>query len=159
MKKRLLLIGHGHSVANAILLLAQFCREQPGTEVTWATRSPNTRPVVEIADDPLPERRQVVAQANELASHPPSYLTVERRKQIQAIELAQGAYSIVLSGNRSLIVDEIIALVGYRPDLSFVSELALEISPETEGPDRLTRAIGGATDCLSLPQVNSHDLS
>jgi hypothetical protein len=52
-----LLVGHGHSVANALALLA---RVDPPPRVLWATRSPNRRPCVEVAADPLPERRNVV---------------------------------------------------------------------------------------------------
>ena len=49
-----LLVGHGHSAADALDLLAAL---EPAPRVTWATRSPNRRPCVEVADDPLPERQ------------------------------------------------------------------------------------------------------
>ena len=54
--------------------------------------------------------------------------------------------------------DAVVALTGFRPDLSFVSELALEISPATEGAARLSRALGNVTDCLSVPAVSAGDL-
>src|SRR5262249_8281662 len=46
---RVLLVGHGHSAANAIDMLAGV-----GARVVWATRAPNLRPCVEVASDPLP---------------------------------------------------------------------------------------------------------
>ena len=41
--RRVLLVGHGHSAANALALLDGASTPQP--RVTWATRSPNRRPV------------------------------------------------------------------------------------------------------------------
>ncbi len=54
--------------------------------------------------------------------------------------------------------DSVVALTGFRPDLSFVSELALEISPATEGSARLSRALSNVTDCLSVPAIAAADL-
>jgi len=53
----------------------------------------------------------------------------------------------------------VVGLTGYRPDLSFLSELALEISPASEGALRLHRAISSVTDCLTVPQVSPRDLA
>ncbi|HUS66079.1 MAG TPA: FAD-dependent oxidoreductase [Kofleriaceae bacterium] len=160
--RRVLLVGHGHSAANALAVLDALARTDPGTRLTWAVRSPNARPCVEVADDPLPERRAVVARANEIAQHPPAYLTVERRATVEAIDLAGDrsgdALSVTLSGDRRVEVDELVALTGYRPDLSFLSELAIETSPVTEGAARLARAISRVTDCLSVPCVSPADL-
>jgi hypothetical protein len=113
---------------------------------------------VEVASDPLPERHRVVSAANQLAAQPPSWLQVERRAHIESIEDDNGAVRIALGGGRVAVVDEVIGLTGYRPDLSFLSELALEISPATEGSARLSRALSNVTDCLSVPAVTPADL-
>ena len=143
-----LLVGHGHSAANAIGLLERL---SPSPRVVWATRSPNRRPCVEVAGDPLPERRSVVARANALAADPPAFLRVERRASVEAIEPANGQLAVSLSGDRGGRFDAVVGFTGYRPDLSFLSELALEISPVSEGALRLHRAIAGVTDCLAAP--------
>lgn len=150
-----LLVGHGHSAANALGL---FERLSPAPRVVWATRSPNRRPCVEVAGDPLPERRGVVAHANELAADPPAFLRVERRASVEAIERANGHLAVTLSGHRGGRFDAVVGFTGYRPDVSFLSELALEISPVSEGAHRLHRAIAGVTDCLTPPQVRDEDL-
>ena len=111
-----------------------------------------------MANDPLIERRRVVAQANDLAADPPAFLKVERRAGLEAIEAANGHLGVALSGNRRGEFDAVVGLTGYRPDLSFLSELALEISPATEGAARLGRAVAGVTDCLSVPKVGPEDL-
>jgi len=153
--REVLLVGHGHSAANALERLAGL---RPAALLTWAVRTPNRRPCVEVANDPLPERRRVVAQANDLAADPPPFLKVERRAGLEAIEAANGHLGVALSGNRRGEFDAVVGLTGYRPDLSFLSELALEISPATEGAARLGRAVARVTDCLSIPKVGPEDL-
>jgi thioredoxin reductase len=153
---RVLLIGHGHSAATAIGWLAE--RAGGDLRVTWAVRSGNARPCVEVADDPLPERRRVCAFANQLAAEPPPWLTVERRAHVESLDLAGSAIRVSLHGGRELETDELIALTGFRPDHSFLSELPLELAPATEGGAHLAAAVARVTDCLSVPCVKPADL-
>ena len=146
--KRVLLIGHGHSAANAIAHLATT-----DAQVTWAVRTANRRPVGDIANDPLPERQRVVRKANDLAES----VNVERRTTIEAIE-ENGCFEVAFNGGRRAPFDAIAAFTGYRPDSAHTNELAIETSPVTEGGARLYRAISNITDCLSLPRVRQEDL-
>ena len=150
-----LLVGHGHSAANALAMLAAV---EPRPRVTWAVRSPNRRPCIEVAQDPLVERQRVTAAANDLAADPPAFLTVERRAAVDSVALKCGRLGVSLGGGRAGWFDAVVGLTGYRPDLSFLGELALEVSPVSEGPARLARALGNVTDCLSLPAVTPRDL-
>jgi hypothetical protein len=157
--RRILVIGDGHSAANAIGVLDELAQEDPSTRVTWAVRSANRRPCEEVANDPLPERRAVVERANALAEAPPPFLTVERRAMIDSVAQTNGHATITLTANRVVEADFIAAFTGYRPDGGFLSELAVEISPVSEGGARLYRAISSVTDCLSVPQVKPDDLA
>jgi pyridine nucleotide-disulfide oxidoreductase len=150
-----LLVGHGHSAANALGLLA--ARERP-PRVTWATRSFHQRPCLEVADDPLPERARVTAAANDLAARPPAFLKVERRAGVESLRPENGRVAVDLGGGRRGVFDTVVGLTGYRPDFSFLSELALEVSPASEGALRLTRALSDVTDCLTVPAVAAPDL-
>jgi thioredoxin reductase len=150
-----LLVGHGHSAAHAIGLFETL---SPSPRVVWATRSAHRRPCVEIAGDPLLERRSVVARANALAQDPPAFLRVERRASVESIEVDNGRLRVALGGDRGGLFDAVVGFTGYRPDVSFLSELALEISPVSEGAHRLQRAIAGITDCLTPPRVRDEDL-
>ena len=151
--KRLLVVGDGHSAANAIGWLADM-----EIDVVWAVRNANTRPCEEVPNDPLPERRAVVERANDLAADPPPFLRVERRAMIESVTQNNGHVVVALSANRIVETDYVAAFTGYKPDGRFLSELALEISPVTEGGARLYRAISSITDCLSVPQVKPEDL-
>jgi thioredoxin reductase len=148
--KRVLLVGHGHSAANALAVL-----HDAGAEVTWAVRTANARPCEEIANDPLPERQRVVAAANELASK----VRVERRAMVESVARSNGHIDVTLSGNRRAEVDAIVALTGYRPMIDYAGELALEIAQVSDGGARLYRAISKITDCLCVPTVAREDFA
>ena len=152
--RSVLLLGDGHSAANAIGMLA----DDPPARVTWAMRSANRRPCEEVMNDPLPERSSVVARANALAENPPHFLKVERRAQIESVAQNNGHVVIALTGGRIVEADFVAAFTGYRPDASFLSELTVETSPVTEGGARLYRAISNITDCLAVPAVKPDDL-
>jgi thioredoxin reductase len=156
--KRVLLLGDGHSAANAIGFLAALAEEAPSTRVVWATRAANRRPCEEVPNDPLPERRAVVDFANAVAENPPEFLRVERRAMIESVAQNNGHVVITLTGGRTVDADVIAAFTGYRPDGTFLSELTVETSPVTEGGARLYRAISSITDCLSIPAVKPEDL-
>ena len=153
-----LLVGQGHSAANALLTLTAMAREEPRTRITWVARSPNRRPCAEVADDPLPERRRVVSHANDLAADPPAFLKVERRASLESIEPDRHRIRATLTTGHAGTFDTIVALTGYRPDLGMLSELPLEISPVTEGTAGLARTMIGATDCLASPRLSIEDL-
>ena len=152
-EKRVLVAGHGHSAAHAVALVAERV-----ASLTWALRTPNARPVADVAADPLPERAAIVARANAIAAAPPQHVRIERRAHVEEIAEEGGALAVTLSGERRLVVDEIVALTGYRPDTSLASELAIELSPASEGAGRLARAIANVTDCLTVPSVSARDL-
>ncbi len=156
--QRVLVLGDGHSAANAIGFLAALAEEDPSTRIVWATRAANRRPCEEVPNDPLPERRAVVDFANAMAEHPPDFLRVERRAMIESVAQNNGHVVVTLTGGRSVDADVIAAFTGYRPDGAFLSELTVEMSPVTEGGARLYRAISCITDCLSVPAVKPEDL-
>jgi hypothetical protein len=159
--KRVLVVGHGHSAANALVELEAIAREADTTRVVWAVRSRHRRPVTAVPADPLPERDRIVTRANSLAEAPPPWLRMERAAFVEAFARApDGVVATFLGADaRRVEVDHVVALVGYRPDLEPLSELPLDISPATEGAGRLWRALANVTDCLSVPRVSADDLA
>lgn len=156
--RRILLLGDGHSAANAIAMLERVVSADASTRVVWAVRGANRRPCEEISNDPLPERREVVARANALAAAPPAFLTMERKAMIESVAQANGHVVVGLTGGRVVETDVLAAFTGYRPDNAFLTELTVETSPVTEGGARLHRAISNVTDCLTVPRVSPADL-
>jgi hypothetical protein len=186
-----LLLGHGHSAAHALLALRDAAARNPGVSATWCFRSRNLRPFREMPDDPLPGRAAVVAAANALAVAPPAFLKVRRAGAVAALEplsgkvgsriravfaappaAPPGAFPVAagrIGGSTatagtsspradSVECDAVAAFTGHGPDLSFLSELALDLSPATQGTRRLYAVLCGATDCLSVPAPRPEDL-
>jgi thioredoxin reductase len=149
------LVGHGHSAANALDVLLAI---EPRPRVAWVFRSASRRPVVTVVPDTLEERERIVNRANDAACVPPPLVHVIRNAQIEGIEPHDGRLLVRLSSGPVLFADTIVSMTGYRGDLSFLSELALDIAPDTEGPRRLSRAVSQAKDCLSRPLVTDADL-
>jgi thioredoxin reductase len=152
--KRVLLVGHGHSAANAVVLLAR----DASAHVTWAVRTLNRRPCEEVASDPLTERHRVVAAANALAEDPPSFLRMERRAHVESFIVRDTGIEVMLTGGRVVVCDYVAAFTGFRPAQTIHSELPLEVSPVTEGGARLDRAVSKLTDCLAVPRLSPRDL-
>jgi len=148
--RRVLVVGHGHSAANALAVL-----RDAGAEITWAVRTAKARPCEEIANDPLPERQRVVAAANALAAE----VRVERRASVESVARNNGHVEVALTGGRRAEVDAVVALTGYRPASDYASELALETSPVSEGGARLYHAISKITDCLCVPRLAPEDFA
>jgi thioredoxin reductase len=156
--QRILIVGNGHSAANAVVWLSQVAADNPGTQITWAVRGLNKRPILAVAQDPLPERVGIVNQANDLASTTPPYLTVHRRAHVKSLTETPEGLRVQLSGERSGTFDVVCALTGYRPDHALSSELTVDTSPVSEGTARLYSALSNITDCLSVPQPSPEDL-
>jgi hypothetical protein len=167
---RILLVGHGHSAAHALLSLQESLEasletasRNKGVTVTWSFRSRNQRPFRETAGDPLPERHRILSAANALAASPPGFLDVRRASAVASLEKkGDGLLARFASGGAPAApveIDAVAAFTGYRPDLLPLAELALDLSPVTEGTRGLHAALSGATDCLSLPAIAPKDLA
>lgn len=129
--KRVLVIGAGHSAANALLDLATLGEEQPGTGVVWAVRG---------SDD----LRRVFGGGDALHARGALGTALRRRQESGAIELITGfrAAAVVAEDGRLAVedgggrriagIDEIIVATGQRPDLAPLRELRLRLDPWLE---------------------------
>src|SRR5690606_1574091 len=62
-----LVVGAGHSAANALLALAELAKTEPGTRIVWATRGEDLRRAFGGGkDDGLPARGQLGADLHAL---------------------------------------------------------------------------------------------
>lgn len=161
--KRILLLGHGHSAANTIVALNELLQRAPQTRMIWAVRSDRTKPVPEVADDPLLERAAIVAAANALAQNPPPQMRVVRRATFEGFQsvASEAALRVTLKvwkSTEEIEADEVISLTGYRPNLEMLRETTAEFSSVSEGVRGLYRALTNVTDCLARISVAPQDL-
>lgn len=139
--KRTLVVGAGHSAANALLALADMAKQSPGTRLAWAVRSPALQRVFGGgAADALPARGQLGAslrrlrESGTLEFFSGLRVTEIRREggQLTVLGLDSKQQPVVVEG-----IDEIICATGQRPDLSLTSELRVKLDPWLESTEAL----------------------
>jgi N-acetylglutamate synthase-like GNAT family acetyltransferase len=149
--RRTLVVGAGHSAANALLALAELVRDEPATRLVWAVRSPTLARVFGGGTaDALPARGRLGASLKALRDSGglefvSGLRITELRREGDAITVrgldAEGQ-PITLTG-----IDQIVCATGQRPDLGITSELRLKLDPWLES----TEALGPLID----PNVHS----
>jgi len=159
--KQVAVVGGGHSAINAILELSDLRADAPETRVTWLLRKADVAATYGgLQDDELPGRGLLGVRIKELVEAgkveviTPFFTTkIERSgEQIALVGDTPG-------GDQSILVDEIIAATGARPDLDFLRELRLDLHPSVEAPS----AIAGLIDpnihsCGSVPPHGEKEL-
>jgi len=139
--RRTLVVGAGHSAANALLGLAELARNAPGTRLAWAVRTPTlARVFVGGAADALPARGQLGAELQALRDR--GGLEFISGLRISALHAANGRLRVEGVGADGALqriddIDQIICATGQRPDLSITRELRLKLDPWLESTEAL----------------------
>jgi thioredoxin reductase len=149
--KRTLVVGAGHSAANALLALAELAKQVAGTQLVWAVRSPTLARVFGGGDaDALPARGKLGQSLKALRDD--GALTFLSGMRIT--DVAREGSRITVRGIDAAgqpvthtDIDAIICATGQRPDLSLTRELRLKLDPWIES----TEALGPLID----PNVHS----
>ncbi|MHC4879209.1 MAG: NAD(P)/FAD-dependent oxidoreductase [Planctomycetota bacterium] len=158
-----LVVGSGYSAATSVVALASLARESAGTHCLWLTRTDRTPPIPTIDDDQLTERAALASAANEFAMSaddccPVRWLKSSRIERIErtpdnrlTVRVTRDESEPTAQSGETLIVDRIIAQVGYRPNRSLYEELQIHECYATQGPIKLAAALLGETsgDCLT----------
>jgi hypothetical protein len=139
--KKTLVVGAGHSAANALLALAELAKQVPGTRLVWSVRSPVLTRVFGGGDaDALPARGALGASLRRLRDTG----ALEFNAGLRITEIIQQGGKVLIAGidgNGEPLridgVDEIICATGQRPDLSLTSELRVKLDPWLESNEAL----------------------
>lgn len=139
--RRTLVVGAGHSAANALLALAELAGTAPGTGLVWAVRSAAlTRVFGGGLADALPARGQLgtalkaLRDSGRMEFISGLHITTVRR-DVDALVvdgLDAERQPVRLNG-----VDQIVCATGQRPDLAMVGELRLKLDPWLESTEAL----------------------
>jgi thioredoxin reductase len=156
--RRVLVVGSGHSAFNAILDLVALRDSEPSTEIVWAIRGAGPgRKYGGGGDDQLPARGALGNAVRNLV-------------QDGTIDLVGGFHSrsldardgrlVVSDGQREIVADEVIAATGFRPDLSLLGELRLDLDDRVEAARALAPLIDpNLHSCGSVPPHGVDELS
>jgi len=154
-----IVVGSGHSAVTAVIALAEIAKRSPGTSVTWAVRRASVTAVFGGgAADELPARGALGARAKELVeSGAVSLVTGFRTERV--LRVGAGV-TIVAEDGRALAGDRVVVLTGFRPDLSILSELRLELDPTLQAPVRVAKEVDpNIHSCGSVSATGAADLA
>jgi glycine/D-amino acid oxidase-like deaminating enzyme len=156
--RRVLVVGSGHSAFNAILDLVTLRDSEPATEVVWAIRgaAPGRR-YGGGGDDQLPARGALGATVRALVAD--GSVELVGGFQTRRVSLVDGRVAVA-DEDATITVDEVIASTGFRPDLSLLGELRLDLDDRVEAARALAPLIDpNVHSCGSVPPHGVDELS
>jgi thioredoxin reductase len=135
--KRVAVAGSGHSALTALVALTDL----PDTKVVWLLRRGAVGNVFGGGEaDQLPARGALGLRAQEAARAG----QVETVTGFRTTAVERDGDRLVLvsqDGHRLEPVDEVVVLTGFRPDLSWLSEIRLDLDPVLQAPTALAPLI------------------
>ena len=148
--RRVLVAGSGHSAFNAILDLVALRDSEPRTEVVWAIRrSAPGRKYGGGGDDQLPARGALGDAVRGLVED--GSIDLVTGFEVRSVD-ADGPRLTLADGDRRIVADEVIAATGFRPDLSILGELRLDLDDRVEAARALAPLIDpNLHSCGSVP--------
>jgi thioredoxin reductase len=143
--KRVLVIGGGHSAANALLDLARLAELDTQIELTWAVRSTNLARIFGGGDaDKLAARGKLGTDLRHLVES--GRLNLVLGFSALRVDDVHGGVTVAGRTDTGDVTigpfDRIIVATGLRPDLEMTRELRLDLDPWLECP----RALGPLID-------------
>lgn len=139
--KHVVVVGSGHSAMTAVIQLGEVVRKDPSTTVTWVLR----RGVSEDtfgggAADELPQRGALGVRSKEAVED--GRVSQSTGFRTERIDLVEGRAVLTAEDGRALPpADHVVVLTGFRPDLSFLSEMRIELDPILQAPVNLAGSI------------------
>lgn len=139
--RRTAVVGSGASAFTALAHLADLAKDEPGTHAVWVLRRGITGSTYGGGDaDQLPARGALGLRAK--AAVEAGHASAVTGFRTQGVEGEGDRLVLVAEDDRRLDpVDEVIVLTGFRPDLSFLSELRLGLDERLQAPTTLAPLI------------------
>ncbi len=153
-------VGAGHSAQTAVIELARIVRQHPGTAITWVLRRASAGNVFGGgAADELPERGALGLRAQEAVEAGLVELVTGFR--VERIDTADAGVVLTAEDGRTLPpAATVVVLTGFRPDLSFLSEVRLELDPRMQAPVRVAAEVDpNIHSCGTVRATGAADLA
>ncbi|NED94689.1 FAD-dependent oxidoreductase [Phytoactinopolyspora alkaliphila] len=140
--RRVAVAGSGHSALTALVALADLARDHPGTEILWLLRRGAVGNVFGGGgEDQLPARGALGLRAK-AAAVDGHVRTVTGFRTANVDRDPDGRLVLnSFDGHRLEPVDGVVVLTGFRPDLSWLSEVRLDLDPVLQAPRALAPLI------------------
>ena len=159
-RRRVAVVGSGHSAQNAVRDLATLAGRYPGTRVTWIIRRSDPDQLFGgRANDQLPERGRLGADAQDAVDRGAVQLVTGFR--IERISYGpDGAMLHAVDGSQAGPFDRIVNATGFRPDLAMLTELRVDVDPVLQSARTLAPMIDpNVHSCGSVPPHGAAELA
>ncbi|MEV6715164.1 FAD-dependent oxidoreductase [Lentzea sp. NPDC051208] len=140
--KRIAVAGSGHSALTALVALADLAEREPGTKIVWLLRRGAVGNAFGGGEaDQLPARGALGLRARK-AAEAGHIETVTGFRTASVNRAADGSLTLEsFDGHQVEGIDEVVVLTGFRPDLSWLSEVRLDLDPVLQAPTKLAPLI------------------
>jgi len=141
--KTVAVLGAGHSAVGTLIDLTALARQVPTTRPIWLLRG--NKPAKAFGggeNDKLAARGELGTQLAALVAS--GEVQVEIGFPVSTISQLDNRLHITTRSGccaRHVVVDELVVATGFRPDLSFLSEIRLRLDPAIEAPVALAPLI------------------
>jgi thioredoxin reductase len=134
-------VGSGHSALTVVNDLAAAARTSVGTRVTWVLRRGLVGDTFGGGTaDELPQRGALGMRAGQAVED--GLVQMVTGFRTEAVEQTAAGVVLVSEDSRRLEpADHVVTLTGFRPDLSFLSEMRLDLDPVLQAPRQLAAEI------------------
>src|SRR5690606_13140011 len=139
-RRRVLVVGGGHSAFNALRDLVELAHIEPGTRVLWAIRGTSPERILGGGkNDQLEQRGKLGLKIRQLLDEG----AIELHQGININRMTSTPEGLVAYSQETKLppVDEVIVATGFRPDLQLLAELRLALDPATGSPVELAPLI------------------
>ncbi|CCF20359.1 putative secreted protein precursor; FAD-dependent pyridine nucleotide-disulphide oxidoreductase domain; putative monooxygenase (ArsO-like) [Pseudorhizobium banfieldiae] len=160
--KRTLVVGSGHSAINVAIALLELRETDPSTVIYWALRRHGVERLLGGGlNDQLPERGALGVKAKDAmeAGHL-RMLTSFSATKVTTTDDRIVVAAIAEGSPVELDLDQIVVATGFRPDVSFLREVRIELDPAVEAPPALAPLIDpNLHSCGTVPPHGVDELT
>jgi len=158
--RHVVVLGAGHSAATAVIELAQRAKSKRGVRVSWVLRRGQVGNAFGGgAADELPERGALGRRAKQAVADGLVELVTSFRTE--RIDTESGRAVLVAEDGRLLApADRVFVLTGFRPDLSFLTEVRLDLDVRLQAPTQLAGEVDpNVHSCGSVRATGAAELA
>ncbi len=141
--KTVAVLGAGHSAVGTLSDLTTLAQQVPATRPIWLLRGADpAKSFGGGANDKLAARGELGSRFASLVAS--GQVQVETSFPVAVISEIEGRLWVSTSSGccaRTVVADELVVATGFRPDLSFLSEIRLRLDPAIEAPVALAPLI------------------
>lgn len=142
MDKHIAIAGTGASGKTALIAFTKLAEEHPGTRISWLIRRPTVGTAFGGGEkDELSERGALGDKAQAAVTDGPTQTITGFRAAFVEADDNDRLRLTSVDGQILDAVDEVIVLTGFRPDLSILSEVRLDLDPILQAPRDLAPLI------------------